>query len=341
MGHDGEDPVGYPTAWGLQDNVPDAVRYRAGNLGNTAFDTYNASRFNVQGPGAYQKTDMSQWAGPNQAGLDEQQRQLFQSMLANPHTMNENVVSAMRNQTREGAIGGMNAANQAMKDRFASMGRMGGGMQQTAEAGNREAATKQMLAGNRDIMLAKAERDRADELAAAAGSSAFQTGQMGRYDVGYKNTLLGQQARAGENQYGQEDAWKRSGFDLEQGKMNADEQFRGYESRFKGQEAAQQRILDQEKLRMAAADSAMKGWQTSGDWTQQEQNRAVQKLLGEGQLSNEARRLAMQGEQFDKTFGEGVRQFDVGTGMDATRMNLGTSQNFMQYLASLGLGGKG
>lgn len=308
---------------GMPSDVPEAALYRAGNLGNQAFSTYDPATFRANMPGQYQKTQFSQFAGPNQQRLDDQQRQMFEQILANPETMNANVVSAMKNQLRETQANQLAAANQAGQQRFASMGRLGGGMQQTAEASARDMAAKNLLAGNRDIMLAKAERDRADQLAAAQGATAFQDAQMGRFTSAYDRALAGESAQAGENQYGQEDLWKRSIMDQDVQRANAGERFKGYQSRFSAEGAALERALEQQKLNQAQANIAGGLWGQSRGFDAQEKARQTQEMLGlknigvqEGQLGIDRERLAMQDRHFGETMGFNKLQLGTGAQLD-------------------------
>jgi hypothetical protein len=258
-------------------------------------------------------------------------------MLANPETMNPNVVSAMKNQLREVQGNQLAAQNAATGQRFAAMGRMGGGMQQGMEQSARDMAAKNILSGNRDIMLAKAERDRADQIGASQAASAFQQGQMGRYSDAYKNAILGQQSQATENQYGQDDLWKRQKALYDTQTFNAGEGFKGYQSQFDAQGAAIKRAIDQQNLNQEQARIAGDVWGKSRGFGIAEANRQTQEKLGLGQIDIDQQRVTNQNRQFDDQLGENRRQFDIGTGVDVGTFKVGTGLNIGNMFAKWGM----
>lgn len=353
--------------------IPAEAQFNAGNLGNERFATYDpyqfsqqgmptyqGAQFNVQAPGAYQQTQFTQWQGPNQQAMDQQQQQLLQSMLQNPHSMSDTNVAQLREMQKEQVTRGVQDQNQMLEQRMAATGRLGSGYQNAMGARANEQGQQQLLAGARDISLQKMQQDRQDELNAVDAASRFQTGQMGRASQGYQNTLAGQAAQAGEAQFGQNDAWRGSAFNLGQQQANADEQMRqyqsaaqartfdfgreqaqagqnyqGYGSQLQGQQLALERALQQQGLNLQQAQQYASNWATQQGLQQQNLSRQTQENLGQGDLNLRGRALNDAMSQFNQSHALNQQQFLAGLGQFQDQMGLQWSQLGMNNRNSL------
>jgi hypothetical protein len=302
---------------GMPADVPDGALYRAGDLGNERFATYDPMQYDTTGLPTYDPSQFSQFQGPNQGTLDQQQVDMYQRMLQNPETMNENVVSALQSQAREQSANALRSQQDATAGRFASMGRLGGGMQQGMNQQAAQEAQNQLLSQNRDIMLKKAQQDRIDQLQAGEAASGFQTGQMGRYDTGYRAALAGQTSQADENARGYQSQAAARQFQNQLQQQQAAENQLGFSSQRAAQDASIQRAIQQQGLNQAQAQSGMQGWMASKGFQGQDLSRALQEKLGMADIDVRNRGMGLQNDQFGRSlaldwarFGEGARQFN-------------------------------
>jgi len=345
---------------------PSGTVFQGYNLGTQPFSTYQGATFNENVPQAYQAGQLNQapmatyspdqfaqWQGPSQQAQEAQQNDLLQQMFASPHSMSDANVEQLKAQQRESALAMQRQLQGQLDQQAASLGRLGGGMNQANQRQLGLDTLSQVLAGNRDIALQKMQQDRLDELNLLGLSNEMLSGQMGRASTAYGQQLAGQQAQAQANlqgvqsqqnatQYGlQRDvaqeslnqaavqsALQRAQMQQAIAEANAGQQWQQYQSQANAEQLGLQRGTAQAGINLDAANSALQSYQTDLDAYNTWQARALQDRLGTGSL-------ALQQQQF----GEGQRQFNVGSALDALRFlesqrqfndNMGYNYNQLQ-----------
>jgi len=134
--------------------------------------------------------------------LEAQQQQLIERMLSNPETLSPDVVNAMREKEKEDALAFASQDREALERNRISSGMFGGGFHQAQDRRLREGTSQRLIEGNRAIALAKAERDRLDQIGASDAATSFMNSRMNRATQGYNATLGGQMAQEQLNQAG-------------------------------------------------------------------------------------------------------------------------------------------
>lgn len=158
---------------------------------------------------AYQAAQLSQFSAPNQGANDASQSALMQAILANPGTMNPQVVAQLKEAQKEEALS-MAGQNQSTMDQGnVASGRLGSGQAEAASQNNRQQAINAILTGNRNTDVTAASTNRSDQLNALGASSSLAQDQLGRAINGYTTTLGGQQAQASENYKAEQDGLNR------------------------------------------------------------------------------------------------------------------------------------
>lgn len=302
------------------------------NLGNNAWSTYTGAQHNVnipqlgELPQSYGGTQIGQFNSPEQQALTAQQNALMSAILGNPETMNPQVVAQMKEQQKEALLMQEKQMGAMAAQRAAAQGRTNGGGLQSLMAQIQGATGDDIISGNRAVDLAALERNRADQMQALGMSNDLMSGQMNRATQGYGAQLAGQGAQSDIDRNAAQDAIQRaiagndaglrsSALQLQQSGMNADEGFRQYQSEFAGQQADQNRILQQfgmneAQVNSGRADSAL----------------ALQGELGRGGLSLDQQRLNQQGTQFDQSHGLNILQFLEGQRQSDNSLGLGYTQ---------------
>lgn len=255
-------PSGPPAATG----TPVSANGQIPPAGSIA--TYNPVTFNAQAPQQYMApTNMpqsyhadtfSQFNGPDQSGTTAQQNALMSAVMANPETMNANVVAQMKEAQKQQALQMQQQTQSGYDQQFGAMGRLGSGAAMAARMGNDQNAMNNVLSGNRDMDIRAASTNRQDQLNALSASDAMMSGQMGRATQGYGASLAGQQAQAGANQQQASSAlqnsiaqeqmrqaqfdsgFRNSNFDFTQQQANANQGFLGYQSQLEAQRFKEQ-----------------------------------------------------------------------------------------------------
>lgn len=256
--------------------VPDA--YKAGQLDQNPFATYQGKGFdNIATPDAYRADKFSQFSGPSDNGIGDQQTALMKSILGNPTTMNDQAVGILQERQKASALDMAKQLKDQAAQQAASRGTLGGGEFDRLNGQIDASTLNSILSGNQNIALQKMQQDRADQLGALGASSDLLNSQFGRAQGAYQSTLAGQTAQAGANQMASDSALRQAGFNLTKGQAGADEQFRNYQSQFGAQQAGLQRQLAQEGLNK---DSFQSGLQRSGMLLNQQQANADEGFKG-------------------------------------------------------------
>lgn len=124
----------------------------------------------------------------DQSGVNSGQTALLNQLLANPHSMNDAGVGALKQKQMEDAMSMKDQLAQQLAQQYAGRGTMGGGgfASQNQRLGTSMAGD--ILNSNRDIDIARMQQDRTDELGVLGASGNYMQGQLAQ-----------QLAQAGEN----------------------------------------------------------------------------------------------------------------------------------------------
>jgi hypothetical protein len=146
----------------------------------------------------------TQFAPPEHDFENWQQLELVRNMLANPHTMSAQVLEQQKQKHMEDAMSFLQqqqaqAAEQAGASGFA----LSGGRLDASSRAAQERMMDAILGKNRDMDIAAAQQNRADELQALQAAEGIMGGQIGRSGEVYGNILAGQQANRGDHWEGQ------------------------------------------------------------------------------------------------------------------------------------------
>ena len=143
---------------------------------------------------AVQGGGISQFSGPNQQGTEGQAQALMNALLANPQTMNANVIAQMKEAQKQQALL-MGQQNQSQLDNAGiSRGTLGAGAHASMTGQNLQDTMGQLLDANRGIDIQALAQNRQDELNALGASDSFLNNQLSRATQGYNTQLNGQQA---------------------------------------------------------------------------------------------------------------------------------------------------
>lgn len=311
---------------------PGETNLQGMNLGNSQFATYSPTENATQ----HQQAQFSQWQNQDQQQTNASQSALINAILQNPHSLSQDVVSQMKGQQQDQALlMAQQAKNAALADR-AGRGMQGGGAASRLIDND---TISNLLGGYRDIDIAKAQQDRADELNALGASEEILQGQLGRAGDQFNNLLKGQAAQAQENQFGSEFGLKRDSF-------LADERAKEYESVRSGQDAEIDRILKQFGINASVAESAQNNYGAdvdaffrNKDNAIDEKNLSLQEKLGMGGLDLDRQKLGENARQFDLGhaldalgFLEGRRQFNGDLGFKYNQLDQQGTQSIFDYL---------
>jgi hypothetical protein len=229
---------------------------------------YQAAKIDVKAPEAYkapgaplpsyQPDKFTQFANPDQSGIDNQSSALMNAILANPQTMNPGVVAQMKEAQKQEALAMQHQRMQGQQQHDVASGTLGSGYAQAAQGGFQNDAINAILQGNRGIDMQAASTNRQNELDALSASNAFQTGQMGRATQGYGATLQGQGAQAQANQFGVSSALQAAIAGEQMKQAQFDSQFRNTGLDFGVQQAnaGEQYKAQQSGAQNAAFDAA-------------------------------------------------------------------------------------
>lgn len=279
--------------------APAGSVYTPGTMPTVNWQTYQGSTINVPTPQGYQAQgyapiaaqgyqpgQISQFQGPNQAGLDTAAQHLLTQQYANPHSMSAQNVEQMKEQRKREQLAMQEQFNQQVGDRAAASGTFGGGRQAMQERQGQQGVREALMSGYSDIDIKKMQQDRLDERNLLSDTNDFQTGQMNRATAGYAQTLAGQQARENaaaeaarqgidlskltfeqqaqfqrDLQAQSSDAFRGAELGFNVQKANADERFRTWDA---GNTTNQNKLAQfgvQEQLKQAGAESAFNNWQ--------------------------------------------------------------------------------
>lgn len=249
----------------------------------------------------YNPTPVSQFSAPDQSGTNAQQNALMSAILANPETMNPNVVAQMKEAQKEQALSMAGQTQQGLDASSTANGTLGSGAAAANAAANRQSAINSILTGNRNTDIAAASTNRQDQLNAEAASSALAQDQLGRATSGYATTLAGQTAADQQQQF-------KSTGDLNAAQLN------NTNSLASGQDAVS-RLLSQFGINQGVAANAQTNY--GADLTA-----ALQKWQQQMDAAN---------------FGENQRQFNDTLGYNYNALDQSGNQTVDQILQSLGL----
>jgi hypothetical protein len=215
-------------------------------------------------PDAYKADTLSQFAAPDQSGVNGQQNALLSAIFANPDTMNPQVVAQLKEKQKEEALLMAQQAGQQLSSGAAARNMVGSG---ATSAGLRNIdmdTINRILSGNRGVDITAAQTNRGDELNALNAGEQVAQGQLGRATQGYGTQLAGQTAQAGLNKDAVASALQRaiageqsnqfgSQFGLSVGKANADENYRANQD-------AVQRLMAQFGINTGVAQNAQQNY---------------------------------------------------------------------------------
>lgn len=146
-------------------------------------------------PQAYQPGQISQFQAPDQSAPNGQMSALMQSILQNPHTLNDNVIAQMKEQQKEQALQMMHEQQGVLDSNAVARGTVGGGANDALAHQNLMDTIGKILSGNRGVDMQAASQNRQDELNALTAGDSLLNNQLQRATQSYGATLQGQQAR--------------------------------------------------------------------------------------------------------------------------------------------------
>lgn len=356
--------------------------YQGTNMGQHQNITYDPTQVNMQMPNmygpytqyrpetqlptqGYQAGQITQYQGPNQQAVQDQQQQLLMGMLQNPYSMSDQNVEQLKAQQRATALALQQAGQSTNAEQAAAMGRVGGSGQRTADARLADSTNSNILSGYRDIALNKMKQDRQDLLDAIEGATGVMDSASQRSTQEYAQGLAGQQARElgqfnqaksaqdlaalgldrdallqKENQFafGTEqqrflDQLKANQLGLDVEKFNAGENWNATQSAQTNQQQALQRAIAQAGDNQNIADSGMKlGGMLQDSWNQQA-GRELQDKLAQAGFGIDRDKIAQTGNiaKMDNS----TRLMDILLGHQ--RGMAGLNQNDSQFNKTFGL----
>lgn len=335
---------------------------------NGQLPTYQAQQFNGATPDSYTADKLAQFNGPDQTAQQNQQNALLQAIMANPHTLNADVVNQMKASGRDAATSMQDQLQGQADQNNASRGTLGSGAAQADQSNRQQQMVNQILSSNRNLDITQANQNRQDELGALNASDQVQQGQANRSIAGFGAQLAGGQAQAALNQAAQQSRMQGSQFDLSKQQLNADQLLKQFQSgqdqsrfgldvsnannqnnlnasqsQLAAQQANQQRLLTQFGMNQASAQQG--GANYGQDLQAWIANNAA--TLANNQFNESTRQFNTQTgnqvDQFGKSFGEGQRQFNTGAAMNLAQFleqqrqyNTGFGENQRQFNSSLG-----
>lgn len=259
-GTGGWNPFGLP-----QSTVaPPPFWYRPGTLPTQPISTYTPFQFN-------QNMLPNFGTDPNVQGINQQGRDLVSYMLANP-SLSDQVLSQMKEQHKDTVLSLGEQLGQQVRQRGATrgLGSLGGGV-----AGQMQDVWGQQLGditkGYRDLDVAQAGSQRQDQLSALSAMQSVLGGELNRAI--------------------QEGDWRRAGQ-----LMQANENYRGFETQRDSELNDIQRFLAQEQLNQQGTSLGLQNYQS---WLNNiNQNRAmnIEQWLGGGRLNLNYGQLALERE---------------------------------------------
>jgi hypothetical protein len=303
-------------------------------------------------PAAYGGTNITQFAAPDQSALTAGQSALAQKILAQPETMSPEIVAQLKEKNKESALLMQQQIAQAIRQGAVGRGAVDSGRTLAREEGAFGDMLNQVLTGNRDIDIAAAQTNRADQLQALGAIESLLSGQMGRASTVFGNTLQGQTAQAADSRTAAQDAIARAitgydasrqgaEFDLRQQGANADERFRGHQSERSAEDAALQRVLAQFGIDESVANNTL----ANRGETRADAAFGLQRELGIGGLELDRFRTGEQSRQFDESnalnilqFLEQQRQHNNNLGFNYNQLQNSGQNSLVQMVMSL-LGG--
>jgi hypothetical protein len=229
-------PAGGWQTYQSQVQIPKAQQYAPGSQ-----ETYKAAQ-------------IQQFQGPQQQAIQNQQQDMIQKLLANPYSMSEQGVSALKGQQAEQAMLMNKQQMGNMQSQLASRGidpgSQGYGQMMGRQLG--QDMSSKILDSNRNIDIQKMQTDRGDLLGALGAGTDFQNSSLQRAISGYDAGLRGSEAQRNESmsqiQSGRDltdQNWRGQGMgfsdQMQSAGMQADEGYKQYQSRFGAQQADQAR----------------------------------------------------------------------------------------------------
>lgn len=245
-------------------------QYTAGSIAvpQGGYATYNPTQAipqatpYAQAPqNAYQAQQVQQFQAPQQQGIDAQQQQILQRIMANPESMSAQNVAQMKMAQQEQALAAQKQMMNQLGGNAASRGIDPGspGYAQMMQRQAMQDTSSQMLGANRAIDLQKMQQDRADQLSALGASNDYLNASLGRAVSGFQTGLQGTEAQRAEQLAGigsgrelsqLNNQAQQQGFSdaMQQATLGSQNEFNQYQSQFNAQNAAQQNALANEGL---------------------------------------------------------------------------------------------
>lgn len=151
----------------------------------------------------YTKTIFSQFTDPRNQQVQQGRNDLLLKQLQNPESMSQLWQDQMFESQKDQA--NSFAQQLGLQNQQQTVGRglqLNGGFAQNQRTDVQNALMNQLLAGRRDIATQAATQNFADRMNVLGAAEAGLTNDVNREGAVFQNLLAGQQAQAGENQFG-------------------------------------------------------------------------------------------------------------------------------------------
>lgn len=157
------------------------------------------------GPAEAAKSGMfTQYAPPEHDFQNWQQLELISKLLANPETMNANVIEQMKQKQMEEAMTMTQQLQGKAAEDIAARGFGNGGQMAASNRAMNENLQQAILGQNRDIEIGATQQNRQDVLQALGVAESILGGQVGRSSNVFNDILAGQQANRGDHWTGKQ-----------------------------------------------------------------------------------------------------------------------------------------
>jgi hypothetical protein len=261
-----------------------------------------AGAYNPGTQHTYQAAQVQQFQQPQQQQMDASAQALVQGMYANPYSMSQQTVDQMKQGQSEQALAMQKQMLAQLGSQAASRGidpTKGWGQMQQRQV--MQDTMGQILAGNRDIDIQKAQKDRQDLIQALQAGGDWQNSSLGRAVSAYNTQLGGQEAQRSQDlsQIETERAAAQLGMDAQQ---------RGFSDAM----AAAQFGAGQEQAGFQSLQQAQQA-----DLNRQFQNAGLMRQDTGNEL--QAQQIRNQASQFGQTFGLDRERWDYQKQQDAAQ----------------------
>lgn len=280
---------------------PDGTTFQPGQMPQQTFQQYQPTQFTGQAPSPYMGGTLAQWSAPNLGGMEGQQDQLMQQLLASGGSMGPDMVAQMKERQKQDALAMSQQQGTQMMQGAAARGALNGGATLAGQRNLGDQTTQGILGGYRDLDIAAAGQNYSDRLNALSASEQLGQGRFNQANQGYQNQLQGQMAQQGLNQQGFQNQLASAQFGLGQQQAQAAENQFGFGAQFQPATFNRDSFLAQQGLNQQGAASQLGAHQTDLDAFFQNQQLQNQMKLGQGGLDIDRQRLNQQDAQFGQS----------------------------------------